>query len=454
METLKIICGSDTINFDGTAGYHLLWGKLDLGTARQAISRLGNQPVHTEAEVRMDIWIEDQGGVTAQVKLQTLTDVLEECVRWARRETGTVAGYIEYESTTSVIDDPLQAEIIDLPDDWLQLPSSYDAVSRVTHIGDMSDPIRLKFIRRGLWLDVDNLVVAGPTTAANNPSKMTATFATSIRQSSPVKLNISSLNATAGFYSAYLAISRAAADMVLLEAEGASGTGASTADAAGLASGGNVWRVTATGTTYVSFTRAIGTISNGRKFTVLTTLRKNTSTRTWKIYAELLDGDSRVLSQSRVQVIEGTDTNPRLHSFGLFITPYDVLVENVKFYVACDSASGSPTLDFDVLVVLALDHPENRVLLINPGGTQLTGFTDLDIDPNLFYLPDPVVRLNAVGNRHSAWRGDAWITNSTTTITAVWLGPTTNKWVTVNTTPTNEQLQMTATRTDGYLTPQ
>ena len=120
METLKIICGSDTINFDGTAGYHVLWGKMDLGTARQATSRLGNQPVHTDVEVRMDIWIEDQGGVTAQVKLQTLTDVLEECVRWARRETGTAAGYIEYESTTSTIDDPFQAAIVHLPADWLQ----------------------------------------------------------------------------------------------------------------------------------------------------------------------------------------------------------------------------------------------------------------------------------------------------------------------------------------------
>lgn len=454
METLKIICGSDTINFDGTAGYHVLWGKMDLGTARQATSRLGNQPVHTDVEVRMDIWIEDQGGVTAQVKLQTLTDVLEECVRWARRETGTAAGYIEYESTTSTIDDPLQAEIVELPDDWLQLPSSYDAVSRVAHIGDMSDPIRLKFIRRGLWLDVDNLVVTSATAAANNPSKMTATFATSIRQSSPVNINISGINTTAGIYAAYLPISRAAADMVLLEAESASGTGASTADAAGLASGGSVWRVTAAGTTYVSFTRAVGTITAARKYTVLTTLRKNTSTRTWKTYVELLDADGLVLAQSRVQVIEGTDTNPRLHSFGLFVVPITAVVTTIKTYVACDSASGSPTLDFDVLVILALDHPENRVLLLNPGGTQLDGYAQLNIAHNSFYLPDPSFTLTTPGARHANWRGDAWITNSTTTLTAIWLGPTTDKWVTVDTTPANKQLQMTVTRTDGYLTPQ
>ena len=454
METLKIICGSDTINFDGTAGYHLLWGEMDLGTARQATSRLGNQPVHTDVGVRMAIWIEDQGGVTAQVKLQTLTDVLEECARWARRETGTTAGYIEYESTTSTIDDPLQAEIVDLPDDWLQLPSSYDAVSRVAHIGDMSDPILLKFIRRGLWLDVDNLVVAGPTTAANNPSKMTATFATSIRQSSPVDINISGINTTAGIYSAYLPISRAAADMVLLEAEGASGTGASTADAAGLASGGSVWRVTATGTAYVSFTRAVGTITAARKYTVLTTLRKNTAGRTWKTYVELLDADNVVLAQSRVQVIEGSSENPRLHSFGLFIVPFAAVVTTIKVYVACDSASGSPTLDFDVLVILALDHPENQVLLLNPAGTQLTSYAQLNIKHNSFTLPDPSLTLTTPGTRHTNWRGDAWISNSSTTLTAIWLGPAGNKWVTVDTTPANKQLQMTVTRTDGYLTPQ
>lgn len=453
MDTLKIVCGTDTINFDGTTGYHCLWGELDLGVSRVRESRMGNQPVYEDVLVTMKIWVEDQGGQTAQEKIQLLTDVLEECERWGRRETGSTVGYVEYASDTSTIGDPLRAQIMSLPDGWLDLPRSFDAVSHVTHIGNQSDPIVLKFVRRGLWLDVLNTSNAGPSTAVDNPGEMTITWGSAARHSSPVDLLVDGFSNLVGIDAAYLVLTRAAADVVIVEGETASG-GASQADSAMLASGGSVRRVTAASTAYTALRMTVSGLSQGRKVAVFGALRNNSASRTWKIYAELQDSDTRVMGQSRVQVIDASSQEPRLHSFGLFIVPSRQLVDSLVVYVAADSASGSPTIDFDYFVLVMMDHPENRVLVINPSDDNVNAFTQFTIRQNQMIIPDMTIETDGLVIDYLDWRGDAALAFSGTTLTAVWLGPVGEKWVNWDGVSAANQLQITGTRTAGYLTPQ
>lgn len=453
MDTLKIVGGSDTVNFDGTTGYHCLWGELDLGVAQVSESRLGNQPVYTEVQVTMKCWVEDQGGQTAQEKLQLLADVLEECARWGRQETGSNGGYIEYMSNTSTIGEPLRAEIVAIPDNWLELPSSFDAVSRVTHIGDKSDPIVVRFVRRGLWLDIYNLSNAGPSTAVDNPGEMTVTWGSTARHSSPITIAVDGFASGVGIDAGYLVLVRAAADVVIVEAETASG-GASQADSGNLASGGSVRRITAASTAYTALTIAVTGFNQGRKMAVLGAVRNNSADRTWKVYGELQDGNNRTMGQSRVQVIDTSSQNPRLLSLGIFIVPSRQEIANLVVYAAADSADGSPTIDFDYFVLVVMDHPENRILLLNPSGNNIDAFSQFTINVNLFTIPDVSIQTDGGVVDYLYWRGDAWTAFSGTTVTGVWMGPVGAKWVNWDGVSAVNQLQITGTRAVGYLTPQ
>lgn len=453
MDSLKIVCGSDTINFDGTAGYHVLWGQLDFGISQVSSDRRANTPVYDDTMVIMKIWIEDQGGTTAQVKLQTLTDVLEECARWGRRETGSDAGYISYESGTSTIGDPLRAEIVGLPSDWLDLPRSFDAVSHVTHIGDMSDPITIKFYRRGLWLDITNQSSAGPSTAVDNPGKMTITWGATTRHSSPIQLIVDNFDSVVGIDKGWLVLTRAAANVVIVEAETASG-GASQADSANYASGGSVRRITASDTSYTALTMAVSGLSVGRKVAVLGVVRNNSTTNSWRVYGELQDSDNRVMGQGRVQTVDTSSQNPRLLSLGMFIIPSRQEVAQLVVRAAASIGISSPTIDFDYFVLVMMDHPENRVLVINPGGSNVNAFSLFTIKENLFVIPDVTIETDGLVIDYLDWNGDAWLSFSGTTLTGVWMGPVDTKWTNWDGVSANSQLQITGTRTAGYLTPQ
>lgn len=448
MHTLKITDGTTSCNFDGTDGFHLLWGEWGAGVSQLRTDRRGNQSPYEPVQERMALWVEDEVGDTAHQKLNRLIGLLNQAQRWWNGE-GPACVYVEFRIDNTSLANTLRSEILGIPDNFLDLPGDFPASGDVDHIGDKDNPITLKFIRSGLWIDwsQEQEIVAG----AANPSKLTATFSGDPAAASPTNLKLTNIDVLSGLDAGFVIAVRAANDVYITELEGASGDGASQADAAGLARGGSVRRLTNTTTADQTFSiSSITTFNTCRKVGVYAAVRNNNSSRSWKVHVVFQNSDGRTLGRTRVKVVDGSYTNPQVVFLGMAICDFQS-INQLAIVTAADATGGSRTIDFDYLVLVNLDHAENRVIAYGERGVNENGYEEFTIYPKMLEAPDPTVKY---GSTNFPSRGDAYLAFSGTSITVMVLGTYSTYWCLVDPAgPSCTSIGVTLDRYSGYLVP-
>lgn len=448
MHTLKITDGTTTCNFDGTDGYHLLWGEWSPAVSQLRTDQRGNMSPYESVIDNMRLWIEGEVGDTAHDKLNRLTQLLHQAQRWWNCE-GPACVYVEFRIDNSSLGNTLRSEILGVPDRFMDLPGDFAHSGQMDRIGDKSNPITIQFRRSGLWLNwsQEQEIVS----AAANPSKLTATFATDPEAASPVNLRITDIDPLAGIDAGFMIAVRAENDVYITELEGASGSGASQADSTALARGGSVRRLT--GSTLADQTfgiSSITTFNTTRKVAILAAIRNNNNARSWKVYVELQNSDGITIGRTRVKVIDGSYTNPQIVMLGLAICDYQQ-ISQFNVVAAIDSTTGSRTIDFDYLVLVNLDHAENRIIAYGERGTNRNGYEELKIYPKMLEAPDPVVQYGTID---LPARGDRYLAYSGTGMTVMILGTYSTYWCIVDASgPSRANLGAIVDRYAGYLAP-
>lgn len=450
MDSLTIREGSIQCKFDGTDGYHLVWGRWSPGIPQLRQDRRGNQPPYTDILEEWRIWVEGTVGETAQKKLDKLVGLFHQAMRWADSQGPTYV-WIDYEMENSSLAGPLRAEVMGVPENFMDLPGDYDASGRLNRVGNADDPITIRFFHRP-W-NCPNELEQEVVAAAANPSKLTATFSNDLKASSPTRVTVNSIDPLAGVDGGYLILVRAANDVYISELEGGSGSGASQSDSANLARGGSVRRITGSTTAWQTVDiSSITTFNTARRVAVFVAARVNNAARSWKIRVALKDTDAVTIGQTRVRVVNGADsTDPEIVFVGMAICSYRQ-INQIAVSVAVDDTTGSTTVDLDYVVLVNLDHYENRVITFGQKDVNRNGYADIEFDPKLNESPDPVV---TYGGLPLPTRGDVYVAFSGASITAMVLATYSNYWCIVDGAgPSNETVGVTFNRTPVYLVPQ
>lgn len=466
MTILRLTNGTTTLDLLDSTNYLALAETWAPNVAKLRRGQLGRgiyEPVIEEFE----IMVRGATAATALANLQALSTMLDQAERWARLEPVT-AVRIQYQPNGSALASPVEAVVMGYDADSSFIGMSTTIEQRGNAV---IGPIKLRFKRGPLWIGAD---VAATSSAVASGNAMTATFGSSASVMSPVKLEINSsvfnYTNTPGLPDGYVLVASSTGRLVFIEAESALGTGW-TSVAETQARGGAVARATPATLVTNYYTTLPGVSIDARVFAVFALIRLNvvSGTPVFTITTTLTSHGTNV---SNVKILDSTvvDGLPHIQFLGTFALPG--ALDRMSITVQVNSATGSPTVDFDYFCLHAIDDDTSRIIALDDTRTLEPGYPfvsnstafAITFDDQVNTGQQTTARLAASSTSEYAplsYRGplNYLLTTGTTLVAAVLMCGGTNlgdeTYIRlVDITHALVTMSITATRHTAYLTPQ
>lgn len=461
--TLKIYDPTDTADLVDGVNFQLLYRSFAPVVAGRRRMNLANRGPYVDVVERITITIVGSTGAAALANLSTLSELLDRAERFAAGDQLDPVLY-QIQPQGSALDDPLAALILGRPPNApsINLPVSFNEKLFRYEIS----PVELQFVRRGLLVGTAENTIN--VTAAANPTIREATFASHHPVPSPVRLTVTGwsesehLNVEAP---SVLFIAAESQDLLIIEAEGLTETNFTSVDqSSNKASGGNVLRFTAPDTDeHISGDYEIDSADFNR------------DTEEIAVYAMLKGHASKdflvwVETASYVFNSAYRTRSPFIVAAGEYTTPTPVYLGSlaqrrghqfIRLIVQALDSTGSPTIDIDYLVLVAL---KSTTYVLQLGEMWLSSpFIDTGANVSIVIDPQPLAALAPfVGYRETSnsneaeldSQGDGSLYMPGDTLATLWMGKRGNFWVDTEADNTPTSVGMTVTRSPGYLTPQ
>lgn len=451
---LVLTDGTDTVTIqDGLGGqtsYALVSGSWASAIAGLRASALGGRGPYADVPESMLLNIYGATAATAFANLAKLARLLDRATRWARGEnvTAVLIKLAPQGSEVSSTASPLQAAVLGrAPGDetaGVALAAHWDQVGQTFVIPN----VRLRFLRRGLWLHT--AVTASSAATDNGDVATIAPAGGALNVASPTKLsftNTISPNVTVPRYA--LLADTASALLVVAAEGGATGNFTSVNDSAAGARNTNVLRYTPADTTtnYCAYI-TIAPPAGAKRFMLLVNARRSSGTATFTLTGQLGVSTGTVPAASRSVTL--TNTSAEWVNLGLVVM--GLTPDQVRIAVAADAASGA--LDIDSLVVVALDTGQVSVIGFPRYDVWASSLADYSLDHRLLTANAPTVTADDVP---TIYHGDAVLVSAGATLYVLWLatGKLTGVtwWRQADNAGTLYQNTWTAVRTNAYLAP-
>lgn len=312
--------------------------------------------------------------------------------------------------------------------------------------------ITINFVRCGQWTRASDTF--GPS-ASVGQTPTSVTLSPTHTMKSPIDLAI---NFPAGLgttlSAGILAVGSLASDVQQIEAEtmAAAAQYSSVADAAALASGGNVLRFTPADTNAHSSSR--GPLTGGTMFdnlAIYAVLRNNSGTTTFTVIAEVNQALAGQVD-TPVQYIDTSTTSPRI----VFLGAVSVARGAVGIGVRCQASAAAGTLDIDRLVVVNTRGPGVGIVQLSAltAGVPAGAFAvHLNQSPLSMAVPQVFADDGALGAPIS-YSGALPFYVSGTNVQAIWFATRGTFWRYVDNVNALVNITFTVARWRGYAVPQ
>lgn len=414
-------------------------------------SELGGRGPYTDVveEIEINVLGESQADVLSN--FSTLARLIDQAARWYRGDAVSVVKlYYAPEGAsqagTAVMLGPAPGD----ETSGVNLP--------VTSNGDlqafMIAGLRLRFLRRGLWIGADSSPAT--SSSAANPTIHTVTFSDNQLFSSPTKVTIGGMTNVTAAFAGIIAVADDSAKMTIIEGENlAPATNwASVVDAN--ARGGNVlgYNNTTTANTFTGSSLANGGVT-GQRIAFYATL-KNVASATPATY-QLRALIQRQGTSYRTPIIPIDPTNyatPKVVFLGAVVFPEQTAsgAWNLSLEAANDVLGVLNALQIDYIFVIALDDEYSRVVAFSDF-TLGSGVSQLILDDR--FLTNTVSAVVDASNpvRYANYSGDPLIQSHGTTLVGVIVATQGANWRIRNTTPATSNTNLSAVRHNAYLVP-
>lgn len=341
--TVTITSGNTTLTLTDGVNYQLVDGGWAPAVAPLRLSTLGGQGSYEDVTEEITVNVLGATGAACLANLAALANLLEQAERWGRGDyVAPVLLTAQPQGSELVL--ALQCVILGRSgESALTPPVTFNDRLMIFEISD----VRLRFVRRGLWLGTSDSVTATP---AANPGPYSMTFGTAAAIASPLTLSVGMDNVTEVPMDVVLLAGRS---LQIIEGETfvTGGTFTSVAEAATYARGGAVLRYTPTDTSWKTTQLPAGTLAMGaacRGVAVYAAVRNNAAAVDFAVRLSAVGANSSYTGTE--VIIAGGATTPRLVWLGQVLTPEEP--ENLKLEVRASSAAGTPKLDIDYICVL------------------------------------------------------------------------------------------------------
>jgi len=420
-------------------------------------------------EVEESFPVEAQGAdaATARSNARTLARLIDLAERWSDGDLvdPTLYKITPHGSTTALAG--IVTGRADRNQNLLEMPVTYTDHLQLNNAS--IGPIRLRFVRHGLLLEIapESKVTSA---AANNPIVQNVTLASNHPTECPIDVYIHGFSDSSHLiiHESTLIVAADNLHIGLIEAENcAPATGyTSVADSANKASGGNVLRYTATVTTErQSAAYAIpGTFAKSTEtIAIFARIKNRDASASFKLKAVTTGYSSLGNSDQETEpfTVDSTYYNVHKTVFLGYVTQRDGH-QYISFKTQASTTDGTPTLDIDYVVLLAI-KPTSYVIRIDqkyidsaftgggPSNVNIVVTQDNLVGqrPKIGYEED-----NLGSTAYVGYRGDAAIYIAGQEVAALWIGGNEGYWVDVNQSTTAvTQVTLKVQRTLGYLLP-
>lgn len=391
--------------------------------------------------------------------------LLDQARRWWLGKTTTpVTLRVQAQDSTLK---PLEVVVLGRPTEDtpnIQLQVGWDA----TWCKYISEHIAIRFVRRGQFLvPASSDVSASGLGPINNPAKLTATFASSVLNSHPLKAAIDGFDpsTTPTIPASFLIVTDSAAKIGILDAVGmvafAPATFTSVNDAAKKPyNATNIMRYTPVATTPATAGGLADlSFTNAQTVAVYAAVRNNSLTATWLIHANLTcPAPGGVVSGPDV-LIDASIQTPRIVYLGTIACP--VATSGLSLTITASTTTGPPTLDISYVAMVNVADDYARVLGLQAMALNVltNGATSIIADSRLRSLPTPQIRAERSASEYAvmSYRGDSMLQTTNNVCVAMWLacgGFNADRWRFTNSSDVIVQNNITATRHTAYQVPQ
>ena len=401
--TLKITDGTTTADLTDQTNYQLVDGGWAPSVAPLRKSTLGGSGPYEDVIEEIVVNVHGTTAATCLANLAKLSQLLDQAERWSRGEPVSAVKIqcLPWGSSIST-----ECVILGrVNDKLLSLPATFNDK---LEIGIYEVPyVRLRFVRRGLWLASEETV--GPGAYAKVVAKQTATFASAAAISSPVAIRLEQKSGAALLTDIYLLITDDAAKIGFIEAEDFTPSGVTwseVTDTTYNARGDKVLRLTASDTALqYAFYPTSGFISTDcRRLAIFAAVRNNYAATTFQMYAKVNQSSLHGLATPAITV-DYSDDNPRIFFLGI-VTAQEAITD-IYLYLQALTTPGAGSIDIDYVAMIGLDDDASRVITLAIDGQQ-SG--DIFVNPRALTSPSPVAHSGVpVLPRYVPYYGDAWV---------------------------------------------
>lgn len=422
---LVLTDGTTTITFqDGAGGdtnyplHRQEWAPVIAGLRR---SQVGGRTPYEDVVEQLTLAIRGTSAPDAYTKLAALARLLEQAERWARGEnvSAVVVKFVPKGALLSSLANPLQATVLGRAggDETAGVGLTGEWNAAATHF--VIPSVRVRFVRRGLWLTNDES--GGSPTATNGA--LVSVFLPAAADPSPTRLTVTNVGWGGGFLESptpyplgFLLVgedqSGVAPIAVVEAAGGALSSFTSVADATPQASG-NVLRYTASGTAEQTSASMSATLPSGTDLvTVFANVRHHLTvnfTLRLKLTSDLENQYTPLLAIPA----NADGIYPRWYFMGL--VSKRGAISGLRLLAAGDVA-GTDFFDIDTLVLA--DARTVQVLGITSPDDSTSVNATLTVHDKLLELPAPAV---LVGSGPVPYGGEAVMMSEATKLHLLWL---------------------------------
>ncbi len=442
----------------GATSYQFTYGGWAPSVAPLRRSQLGGRGPYEDIVEEITVNITGASVDAVLANVNTLMTLIENAERWRNGENvaGVVIKFSPGGSTVSSAASPMQAVILGrAPGDTspvVNLPGTFE--SKLLAGGKYVLGVRLRFLRRGLWLHTTETKTAA---LVDNGEIATLQTFTARKALSPCDIALTRVDGRSTFPSGYLLVADGDASgankaLEILNAESMTATGfTSVSDASRLARNTNVLRYTPTGTTETNTgsQNFAGAISGGSgPLAIFANVRNNSSTTSFKLRASVVFSGSKTQYTPRIVIPAQASAYPKWMYVGM-VNGRDA--KSLILWLTASAASG--TLDIDSIVIVNLAE---RVMIAQISFDRLG---TLNLKHNLLdttYFPKSIY-LTATTDFDQSYSGDSLAFGRSTKMYGLLLAtgasyaPDANMWR-QNDGPIYQN-DWSVVRTTGYLVP-
>jgi hypothetical protein len=455
--TLKITDGSTTVDLTGTDGYQVV-GEWAPQIATRRKSKMGGRSPYNDVEEQMTIVIKGTSTANALSKLATLSELMDQAQSFGRGGNGT-AVQLEYLSAGSSASS-VQAVILGPAGDGPMIELAGDFSETEVGGGKYIRRVYLTFLRRGLWLGATE--AKSSSESNNNPTKVaTSSFSNTADILNPldIKIKVNRVSGSAVQANAYVLLQNGIDKIYKVEAE----------DLSTLSSGGTFSTPAETDASGLELLRYTftGSGQTGEAYDPSPALDATSGTMAFFCSADNNTGADLILQMQMRGVGSNEVTGPRIvvpsgnnvpHIYPLGILSVQPAIDYIELNLnAADATEDvNGTFDLDYLCGVVIDENAHIVQLTNI----LEEDTDVDLhfehrlDSHLSPLVYETDSGSATKTNYPPYQGIASVHMTGSSVYAILMGiDEGGSYVIEDGSGGHADITLTATKTEGYLTP-